>query len=457
MATLTLTVKGGFNKPKTNRKGETLLFWRYVHQERSILVSTRVRIPVDHINWVTTSGDRKHIDRFLPIRKTFPGHTLKNQIIKKLGEELARFIDEGILNGEPPGIEDIRTKMKSSGLTKSRSDFFTFLLECVDKLFNGNKIRRAAKYKVVLGKLKAYVQAEALPMSKLSVEFFEGYRIFCRNTFGNSDNTIFSDFRVAKAIIRKAIKKGLVQTDDNPFTKMEIPKVRVKRPILSIVQIRSLARHRLTLPTGAARNAINCFLFAFYNAGMRIGDVLLLKWSSTAKNRLVYYMQKTSETNDHVSLILTEESLDILNEYRPTVPTPDHFVFPYLKHLNPALKGVNSANLNRLPPDQLKVVLREISSKNAAINAQLKDIARAIDLGVHVTTHTARHSYSNISREIGLADTDISELLNHATVATTREAYLQNRNLKKYDALHQKVIASVVKGYDVEFNEGSSG
>ncbi|MFN5168112.1 MAG: tyrosine-type recombinase/integrase [Cyclobacteriaceae bacterium] len=445
MATLSLVIKGGFRNPKTNSKGEALLFWRYVHQERSLLVSTKVKIPVNHINWVTGSNDRKNIDRFLPIKKSFPGHTTKNQIVKKLGETLAKAIDEGVLSGEPPSVENLSAQIKNSSLSKSRCDFFGFMLECAEKLFNENKIRRADKYKVVVGKLREYTQTKTLPMRKLTVEFFEDYRTFCRKTYENSDNTIFSDFRVAKAAIRKAVKKGLMQTDQNPFTKIEIPKVKVKRPLLSIAQIQSLARYRLTLPAGPARNALNCFLFAFYNAGMRIGDVLLLKWASTADNRLVYQMQKTSETNDQVSLVLTQESLAILQEYRPLSAMPDNFVFPYLAHLNSSLKGVNSANLTRLPADQLKNVLREISSKNAAINAQLKSTSVAMELGVHITTHTARHSYSNISREIGLADTDISELLNHATVATTREAYLQNRNIKKYDALHQQVLASVAQ------------
>ena len=47
----------------------------------------------------------------------------------------------------------------------------------------------------------------------------------------------------------------------------------------------------------------NIFLFAFYNAGIRISDILLMTWDNIQDGRLVYKMYKTNKLH---SVILKE-------------------------------------------------------------------------------------------------------------------------------------------------------
>lgn len=56
-----------------------------------------------------------------------------------------------------------------------------------------------------------------------------------------------------------------------------------------------LLLENIKLESAAQRHAINIWLTSFYFAGIRIGDVLQLKWSDFVDGRLHYRMNKNQK------------------------------------------------------------------------------------------------------------------------------------------------------------------
>jgi integrase len=87
--------------------------------------------------------------------------------------------------------------------------------------------------------------------------------------------------------------------------------------------------------------------------------------------------------------------------------------------------------------------LKDISAKTTLINKSLKRISR--DLGfedVKLTTHIARHTYSQLAMVSGYSIEEVSELLNHANPRTTKAYSGGNRN-NCLDGLHKAITGSI--------------
>ena len=82
-----------------------------------------------------------------------------------------------------------------------------------------------------------------------------------------------------------------------------------------------------------------------------------------------------------------------------------------------------------------------VQSWTAEINDLLKEIVREVGIKKHISTHVARHSFAEVSRELTGNDIySISEGLGHSSVSIT-EGYF-NKELKTgVDKLSQIVAA----------------
>lgn len=81
----------------------------------------------------------------------------------------------------------------------------------------------------------------------------------------------------------------------------------------------------------AQRHALNIWLVSFYFAGIRVGDVLQLKWSDFIDNRLRYRMGKNQKL---VSLKIPKKVKPILDLHRGEDNNCD-FVFKELSTVDP--------------------------------------------------------------------------------------------------------------------------
>ena len=90
----------------------------------------------------------------------------------------------------------------------------------------------------------------------------------------------------------------------------------------------------------------NYFMFSFYMAGIRVGDVLDLRWENVKDDRLIYVMQKT---NSHCSLILLVKAQAILDLYKNENSKSTDYIFPIMTmYENKKYKSRQISEINSL-------------------------------------------------------------------------------------------------------------
>ena len=129
--------------------------------------------------------------------------------------------------------------------------------------------------------------------------------------------------------------------------------------------------------TEAQQYVLNVWLISFYFAGIRVGDLLMLKWKDFLDDRLHYRMGKNSKL---VSLKIPEKALAILN----TIEKDENSVFVFKE-----LEGVNE-NDRRLLKTRIKTATRNF-------NRRLEIVAVKAGIDKKLSMHIARHSFGHIS------------------------------------------------------------
>ena len=126
-------------------------------------------------------------------------------------------------------------------------------------------------------------------------------------------------------------------------------------------------------------HARNVFLFSFYLAGIRISDVLQIRWSDISEDRLSYRMGKNNKV---VSLKIPQKGIDIIKVYEKEAINETDLIFPELKKANPS---------------DTNDVHAKIRTATKKFNKHLKTIGNELKIKKKITTHIARHSFGNIA------------------------------------------------------------
>ena len=128
----------------------------------------------------------------------------------------------------------------------------------------------------------------------------------------------------------------------------------------------------------------NYFLFSFYMAGIRAGDLMQLRWSNiTPDGRLEYRMGKTKKDR---SIFIHAKAMGIISHYKKEDSNPTDYIFPLLDGTAIYAKAVSEEQKATLPTKIIIKLTDSISSKNALINKYLKKIAGKVDMPTKLTT-----------------------------------------------------------------------
>ncbi|MDH5413872.1 MAG: tyrosine-type recombinase/integrase, partial [Flavobacteriaceae bacterium] len=144
----------------------------------------------------------------------------------------------------------------------------------------------------------------------------------------------------------------------------------------------------------------NVFLFSFYLAGIRISDVLKMRWDDIKTDRLYYRMSKNNKAD---SLKLSDRVKGIISFYKDDQRTSGDFIFPELKLVN--IKDS-------------KAVYSRIKTSIKKFNVYLSQIAQLAEIDKKITNHIARHSFGNIASD-KVSPQMLQKLYRHTSLATT--------------------------------------
>lgn len=343
------------------------------------------------------------------VRSSHPKHAVINDHIDSKIQEAK----DAISYLEKKHLVVTANSIKDQMLSPKSASFLEYATQRANMLKENNHFGNFKKYHTLIQKLTDYRNGDDLLFNEITPVFlaaFEAYLV----TLGNGVNTINGNFRTIRAIYYSAIEKGIADQSKNPFFTFKLKLSNSNKDRLTLDEISKIEKLELN-PKSMIFHASNAFLFSFYNAGIRVSDLVMLKWSSIQNGRVVYKMFKT---NSILSLILKNRPLAILDLYRTVDTREDDYIFPFFKN-----------NIDYSNPLFLH---NQIGSKTALINKYLKQIAIKTEISKNLTTHTARHSFADIARQKTDNIYNLSKTLAHSNLKVT-EAYMASFDDKAVD------------------------
>lgn len=355
-----------------------------------------------------------------------------NSLAKVINADLSRSVRklEGIkdkleVNEKGTSANTIKSLYKGKTEAESSQSFIKFFEKQISILLGKERYGTAKSFNGRLSLLKQYLKGQDLTFEDITKDFLDKYEAHLKKS-GLMNSTINTHLRIIKNVFLRAIKEGFIPIEKNPFLIYSIPQAnKAKKERLEVEELIRLKK--LVLPEDSGLfHSRNAFLFSFYCAGIRVRDLLQLKWKDIRKEgkeeRLEYTMGKSSKDK---SLMLQPQALGILSFYRKK-QNPEAYIFPFLK-----------AELK-----DKKAQYSQASSKTAIINSDLKELAIMAKIDKKLSFHIARHSFANIARKKNVPIQSVQKLLGHSSLKMT-EIYLDSLDLNSQDSAHSKALQGI--------------
>ena len=316
------------------------------------------------------------------------------------------------------GAQRVKDKYDKSTFSVARSELsilynikeFINLKDTGSKqsITNSIKERRKNRHKkgtnpkttIMLG-IKSFEKDETLYFTDVDMAFINKFKSFCRTYLNHKERTLTNQLIFIRTLYNNAIKEGIANKKYYPFAG-ENEKIRIKSS-----QKIGLTKEEVTkienLEAKANRaiwHTRNVWLFSYYFAGIRISDVLTMRWSDFVDDRLLYVMNKN---NKSVSLKIPQKALTIIEHYKKDKDSKNDFVFPFLK----------KADLS--DPEDVFVKARNATS---LFNKYLKRIAISCEIDKNLSNHIARHTFGNIAGD-KISPLMLQKLYRHSDLKTT--------------------------------------
>lgn len=393
-------------RKKANSVGKFPLMIRITKERKTSYISTGHYI--DLKDW----DDKKRI-----VKKSHDNSTrLNNFLIQKLSEVNGKVL-ELQSNDKVFSLHKIKTKIKNPSDKKT---FNSLSKEYINELMANNKLSRLDADQPRIKNFIAFAGTKDLYFQDIDEAFLKRFMTYLKVERKNSDRSVVNNLIIIRTLFNRAIREGIVSQKLYPFGrgKIKIKFPESKKIGLSREEVRKI--EELTELTDNENHARNVWLFSFYNAGMRIGDILNIKWSDIVDDRISYKMSKNSKS---LSIKLNEKVKRIIDQYQNDKENNNDFIFPELKNAN--LKSRED-------------LLKKKKSANKKFNKYLNKIAEKAEIDKKITMHIARHTFGNIAGD-QIPIQMLQRLYRHSSITTTIN-YQANFIHKEEDSAIDKVI-----------------
>lgn len=345
-----------------------------------------------------TSSIKNWDEKSQQVRKSHPlYHSLKVLIATKKAEAEKTLID---LEIRQP-VFSLDQLKKKVGRAKASKSFFEFAEVYLEEIIQRKKINVARSERSRIEGLRKFFKGQDIEFYDVDVAALYKLQTYLIAD-GKSQKTINNYLIMIRTIFNQAIRSGLVERDYYPFggrDKIQLRQVDGKKIGLDEFELDKIRQLQLETASGMW-HARNVFLLSYNFAGVRIGDLLRLKWDSIQNDRLQYEMGKTLSK---VSIPIAEEAQDILSYYEKDKRSYNDVVLPYLKDVD-----WNS-------PEDIE---SKVNSATSNINKRLKGIAKRAFIDKPLSNHISRHTFGNISGD-KIPTPILQKLYRHKSMNTT--------------------------------------
>lgn len=376
-----------FRKDKLNKKDHAPIHFRIIKNRKISYISSGISIPQDH--WDSKNGriKSKHIN----------SNRLNSFIVNKLAE-----LQDQVFEHETISKSLTTRQLKHKIYGKPPSNFFDFSKTVLEGYEKRQMFGTHDKSKSIVNKIEMFHGSRNLMLQDITQEFLEKYDSYCRKKFENKTNTIFKDMKFIRKVFGDAVRLDIVEVQQNPFLRYKLKTEKTQRAYLTEEELEEFANvdcvegSRLELHR-------DMFVFAAYTGGLRVSDILQLKWKNIEKTHINFTIKKTGS---QISIKLPDRAIQIIEKYKPTKIIKDHYIFQMLP--------------NGLNENDIRLIDREISGANAYINKNLKVLAKKAEIEKNISFHISRHTWATRALRKGISIDKVSKLMGHAAIKETQ-------------------------------------
>lgn len=172
-------------------------------------------------------------------------------------------------------------------------------------------------------------------------------------------------------------------------------------------ELKEFAGIRETLPHIRMKEFHDMFMFSFYACGLRLIDMMTLRWIDIDFKKQVIRKVQVKTRNRNV-IPIREPAIEILDRWKGRYKV---FVFGLLS--------------DRFDLNQDEELRKRRNSVTNTINTSLKRQSKFANLKNEITFHWARHTWAVLALEKGVEISKISRLLGHTSTAVTEKVYAE--------------------------------
>ncbi|MES2568104.1 MAG: site-specific integrase [Bacteroidota bacterium] len=343
------------------------------------------------------------------VKTTYRNSIRVNNAIKNTLMELENKLIEEETKYKHISISALKSKIQS----KSTGKFFPFAKEYLKKYEDKKEFGSHRHYKTIIKKFEDFIKNDSLLFEEIDLSLLKQFEQELRVKYSNSNSTVHSNLKFIKTIILSYIKCGNMSYDKNPFLNYKLKPDVSTRCFLTEDELIAIEKLEIN-PKINLYHHRNIYVFSAYACGLRISDILQLKWENFNDGKLNFRIQKT---NEPLSVKIPNKAVEIINKYMNEKMTKSDYIFPLLKCLDES---------NRLH------FFQSISSATAYTNFDLKEIAKLAEIKKTLTFHTARHTFATLALQKGMRIEYVSKLMGHKSIKETQiYAKIINHELDK--------------------------
>lgn len=328
------------------------------------------------------------------VKKSHPNSVwLNNLILARLAE-----VNDQILQLATQKKDTTAATVRKAIKREAGTGFFAQAQLYIEQLEKNGKFNRRSADEPRINRFKEFLKQKEIGFADINPGLLRQFQAYLRSKRKVTERTVVNHLVVIRTIFNQAISAGIADSKHYPFGK---GKIAIKFPDsakigLTAEEVKLLEDAELTAGQHHARNL---WLISFYFAGMRVSDVLRLKWSDFQNDRLYYAMGKNLKAG---SLRVPEKAMKILEQY--SKDSIHDLVFPDLGRL----VSLNNPN----------AVQSYIKTRVKSCNDYLKQVAEGLGLSKSLTMHIARHTFAQISSD-KIPVNVLQRLYRHSDIKTT--------------------------------------
>lgn len=405
---------------------------------------------------ITVGGRRSRVTTPVEVEKRtdFNTKAANNKWIRKgvqdsmrLNDELSRIIEDArnryleLQKSDGVSASTLADSIRSRDVSDS---FITFTEKRIQEIYCAGGIRNAKQYTTLLNKIKKHRQGKDLLFSEITYSYLNSFKMFLekqsncmckdRRLHPNTIQALLTHFR---ALVNAAVRENKMAMSKNPFLIFSVKGVKTQKEKLSPGELERLVG--LDLEEGStAWHCRNFFMFSFYCAGIRVGDLMQLRWRNIIDGRLNYQMGKNHKVRD---LVLVKPALELLRCYAPTKKNGNDYIFPILDDNADYAKYIDYKDIDSMPLGIKEMLMSKITSKTHCIDKELRRLAQLAGIDKPLTMHISRHTFAKMARDSGIDCSAIQKMLAHSSLRIT-ENYMGEFDTKATDNALRNIFNS---------------